>query len=203
MQGACCWTHKPGWHDPAGRRRGQQTLSINTVILNRKLPLIVTLKLDAVSFDRLNELRKIHFPPERNLLSAHLSLFHSLPGEELPTICSCLQQICARTVAMPIAFPRVKTLGRGVAIEVTGDELQQLHAHLAKRFCSWLTPQDRQGFRPHVTVQNKVSPQRARELYEALAQDWNMPPGQALGLLLWEYQGGPWLPIKEFPFEKA
>lgn len=168
--------------------------------MDRKSPLIVSLRLDAASFERLNQLRQIHFPRERNFLSAHVTLFHALPGEELQAIRSYLQWICGQTAPMQIAFPCVRMLGRGVAIEVVSGELQRLHARLQERFGPWLTPQDRQRFRPHVTIQNKVLPQQARELHDSLAPDWHMPPGQGDGLLLWEYKGGPWLGIGEFSF---
>lgn len=166
-------------------------------------PLIVTLKLDAVSFERLDGLRRMHFPPERNFLSAHVTLFHALPGSELAKIRSHLEQISASTPILNLAFPRVRMLGRGVAIEVMSPGLQALHDRLAACFNAWLTPQDRQGVRPHVTIQNKVSVQEARELHDALAPEWKMPPGQAAGLLLWEYKGGPWLGIEEFSFAGA
>jgi 2'-5' RNA ligase len=171
--------------------------------LDQEAPLIVTLKLDAVSFDRLNELRRMHFPPERNFLSAHITLFHALPGKELPTIRSHLQQISALTRSMEIAFPRVQSLGRGVAIEVMSEDLKILHQRLAACFSPWLTPQDRQRFRPHVTIQNKVSAERARELYDLLAPQWKMPAGHAAGLSLWAYKGGPWLGIEDFSFAGA
>ena len=48
-------------------------------------PLILTLKLDQASFTRLDALRQAHFPPERNWLSAHLTLFHHLPGDQRPS----------------------------------------------------------------------------------------------------------------------
>ncbi|WP_218918059.1 2'-5' RNA ligase family protein [Noviherbaspirillum massiliense] len=161
------------------------------------------MKLDDVSFARLNELRRIHFPPERNFLSAHVTLFHALPGEQLPTICSHLQQICAHMAPIPVEFPRVRMLGRGVAIEIESDELQRLHDQLAACFSAWLSPQDRQRFRPHVTIQNKVSPQQARELHDSLAPRWTMMSGKSASLLLWEYRGGPWHCIDEFPFADA
>jgi hypothetical protein len=44
-------------------------------------PLILTAKLDADSFDLLDALRRHHFPLGRNHLSAHIKLFHHLPGE--------------------------------------------------------------------------------------------------------------------------
>lgn len=104
---------------------------------------------------------------------------------------------------MTIAFPGVRMLGRGVAIEVASAELQVLHDRLAACFDAWLKPQDRQRFRPHVTVQNKVSAQQARELFDSLAPEWEMPSGGSAGLLLWEYLGGPWRGIEEFSFTGA
>lgn len=175
-------------------------LNENALVVNENLPLIVTLKLDADSFRLLDAMRKHHFPPERNFLSAHLTLFHALPGEEKSAICSSLNELCIETVPIRLEFPRIRMLGRGVAIEVASADLQRLHTRLAQRFSGWLTAQDRQSFKPHVTVQNKVSPQQARDLFDSLQPAWKMAPGAGEGLLLWQYLGGPWRPIAEFPF---
>ena len=45
-------------------------------------PLILSLKLDQASFDALEVLRQQYFPRARNFLSAHVTLFHQLPGEQ-------------------------------------------------------------------------------------------------------------------------
>ncbi|HEV2611949.1 MAG TPA: 2'-5' RNA ligase family protein [Noviherbaspirillum sp.] len=168
--------------------------------MNDNLPLIVTLKLDADSFKRLDAMRKDHFPPERNFLTAHLTLFHALPGKEQPAICDWLNQLCIETAPFRLEFPRIRMLGRGVAVDVASAELQRLHTQLAQRFSAWLTAQDRQSFKPHVTVQNKVSPQQARDLFDSLRLAWTMAPGTGEGLLLWQYLGGPWKHIAEFSF---
>ena len=44
-------------------------------------PFILTLQLDAESFARFNALRQQYFPPSRNYLEAHLTLFHALPAQ--------------------------------------------------------------------------------------------------------------------------
>ena len=44
-------------------------------------PLIVTALLDEVAQERFDRLRREHFPPERNQLDAHLTLFHRLPDD--------------------------------------------------------------------------------------------------------------------------
>ena len=45
-------------------------------------PLLVTLAMDEPTFGRLDALRSLHFPPGRNLVPAHVSLFHHLPRDE-------------------------------------------------------------------------------------------------------------------------
>ena len=45
--------------------------------------LILTLQLDAISNAFYEHLRRKYFPPERNLIAAHVTLFHQLPDEPL------------------------------------------------------------------------------------------------------------------------
>ena len=49
-------------------------------------PLIVTLLLEEAAQQRFDRLREQHFPPERNHLAAHVTLFHALPGEQLDAV---------------------------------------------------------------------------------------------------------------------
>ncbi|WP_208644854.1 2'-5' RNA ligase family protein [Mucilaginibacter kameinonensis] len=46
-----------------------------------KKTLILTLRLDEESQAFFDEMRKRHFPQERNFLKAHLTLFHQLPSD--------------------------------------------------------------------------------------------------------------------------
>jgi len=91
-------------------------------------------------------------------------------------------------------------LGRGVAIEVHSPELLQVQQSLRAEWLEWLSNQDRQSYRSHITIQNKVSPEAARNLYDQLSQEWIPFNGYGEGLLLWRYEGGPWTLIEEFPF---
>ena len=43
-------------------------------------PLVLTLLLDADTQAWLDSLRRAHFPPERNLVPAHVTLFHACPA---------------------------------------------------------------------------------------------------------------------------
>lgn len=166
-------------------------------------PLIVTLKLDEASFTQLNTLRQAHFPPERNYLPAHITLFHALPGAEKIAIRELLTAASASNVPFQLEMPGLRFLGRGVAIEVRSEILLSLRARLAEQFRNWLTRQDSQGYRPHVTIQNKVLPDVARSLLHSMMPNWRPCQATAEGLLLWEYLGGPWRQVADFSFFKS
>jgi 2'-5' RNA ligase len=171
--------------------------------MTHKAPLVLTLKLDQSTFDRVNGLRQQHFPPERNFLPAHITLFHALPGDQVLPIQRHLQTLCADTSRMPLQFSQLRFLGKGVAIECSCSVLIQLQKNLMQFWKDWLTPQDRQNYRPHITIQNKVAPEEARMLYEQMQTNWHPFEGNGEGLLLWYYRGGPWELVEEFPFLKS
>lgn len=166
-------------------------------------PLILTLKLDQKTFYYFDQLRQQYFPSEKNFLSAHITLFHALPGQQEPNVRQVLQQVCACTSSLPLTCPKLRFLGQGVAVEVTCPELLQLRQHLAKQWSTGLTRQDQQGYRPHITIQNKTTGNAARQLYEQLSCEWQPLEGYGEGLLLWYYQGGPWELAAEFPFQRS
>jgi hypothetical protein len=170
-------------------------------ISTMSLPLILTLKLDQGTFDQFNPLRQRHFPPDRNFLSVHVTLFHALPGEQETPIRQFLQTFCSEQPTLSLQFPTLRFLGKGVAIDINCPELMRQRQNLANRWSDWLTPQDRQGYRPHITIQNKVAPDVARQLYQQLLADWQPIAGGGEGLLLWHYQGGPWTLVDEFLFQ--
>lgn len=165
--------------------------------------LILTLGLDPVSFSCLNQLRQQHFPAEKNLLPAHITLFHTLPIEQQPSIQQTLPVLCAHLPVFELWFPGLRFLGRGVALEVDSPQLLQLRQRLAQTWKGWLTRQDRQNYRPHVTIQNKTTAEQARQLYNHLAPLWQPFSGYGTSLLLWYYQGGPWELAAEFPLGDA
>lgn len=101
---------------------------------------------------------------------------------------------------MTLAVTGLRSLGRGVAFTLESAGVGALRTDLARRWEAWLTPQDRQPFRPHVTVQNKVAPEAARALLAALTADFAPFSVDARGLLLWHYRGGPWEAAGRFPF---
>jgi 2'-5' RNA ligase len=163
-------------------------------------PLILTLALDAASTTRFEALRREHFPPGRNLVPAHLTLFHHLPGDHLADITPAIAAACREHGPFAAEVTGLRFLGRGVAYAVESPELRVLRAGLAHAWAPWLTPQDRQPFRPHVTVQNKAAPAEARALLERLGAGLAPFPVRAEGLLLWRYLGGPWETAGRYPF---
>ncbi len=161
----------------------------------------MTLKLDAESFAFFDSLRREYFPTERNFLSAHITLFHSLPGSQREQIEIDLRQLCRRYKTFPLRFPHWRFLGRGVASEVESAELNRLRDELYNKWNEWLSVQDCQKFKPHVTVQNKVAPEAARLLFDKLSTDWSSRDGAGIGIELWQYLNGPWNLIGEFAID--
>ncbi len=163
-------------------------------------PLILTLLLDPATQARLDAERAAHFPAERNHLHAHVTLFHHLPGEDEQGI--RLRLLALRTRApLPLRLAAVRSLGRGVAYTLEGDALPALRGELARDWAAALTAQDRQGFRPHVTIQNKVTPAEAAALLDHLRARFTPVETQGVGLALWRYLGGPWEAVDEVRFE--
>ncbi|USI73000.1 2'-5' RNA ligase family protein [Sphingomonas morindae] len=162
-------------------------------------PIIVTAQFATADQAWLDGLRRAHFPPERNHLSAHLTLFHHLP----PSLADELDGRLRRATAAPRPAATIGppwSLGRGVALRVASDGLAAIRADLAEAFADVLLPQDRAGWRPHVTVQNKVDPAIARALAATLGEDaWPRPLAIA-ALASWWYRGGPWEPIARYRF---
>ena len=153
-------------------------------------PLLLTLRLAEPAQSLFQALRNRHFPPTRNIVPAHVSLFHALPGEARPEIGQLLDALQAERPEIAVEPPR--SLGRGVAFPLASPGLLALRARLAGSWADWLTPQDRQRYAPHVTVQNKVTPEQARETLQRLRQGFVPWQTEGAALLLWRYLGGPW-----------
>lgn len=163
-------------------------------------PIIVTATFGAEDAAWLNRERSEHFPAERNHLDAHLTLFHHLA----PALAGELAQaLVTETKGVPpphATITHVMTLGRGTAYRVASDEVDAIRRSLADRFAAMLLPQDAGGWRPHVTIQNKVSAAEAKALQDHLGGSFRPRPLTIRGLAAWWYRGGPWEPIREHRF---
>ena len=160
------------------------------------LPFVVTLAFDPALQDRLERDRRRFFPEQRNIVPAHVSLFHHLPGEAEDQVVGTLREVCASTTPFNVLVDGVIALGRGTAYRLRVDA--RLHTRLAAAWRDMLTRQDSQGWRPHVTIQNKVQPQEAQALQRRLSAGFEAFGGRAEAVRLWRYVGGPWEPVQTF-----
>ena len=156
------------------------------------MSLILTLALDAASQAFFEEQRQRWFPRSRNLIGAHVTLFHRLPGEALARLQDDLVPLCRMQAPCTATACGVRLLGRGVAYTLHAPAIAGLRAHLATLWQAELTAQDRQPWQAHVTVQNKVDPAEARALHARLLRDFTPFDAVATGVALWRYLGGPW-----------
>ena len=91
-------------------------------------------------------------------------------------------------------------LGRGTAFRVESEALADMRDDLADSFRGMLTPQDQSGWRPHITIQNKVEPREAKNLQSELRASFEPRPLKIRGLASWRYLGGPWQLIRDHVF---
>ena len=162
-------------------------------------PLIVTAELGPEDFAWLNGLRRQHFPPDRNQLAAHLTMFHAIP----PSAESELRQIlrnAAQLRSPPARIAGTMNLGGGVALRVASDKLNAIRSEIAQRLHGLLTAQDSAGWSAHVTIQNKVPPRDARALLDAIGEQFTQRPIRISGLGLHRYLGGPWETLQTYAF---
>ena len=157
----------------------------------RLSPLILTLAIDADNHSYFNALRKQHFPAEINYLDSHLTLFHNLPPDQ-PGAMTATVDLIESFPAFTLEVIGLMNLGKGVAFKIASSQLADLHVRLQNIWKPWLTRQDMQTLRPHITVQNKVDPAEARQLLQSLSKDFVPFTCKASGVDSFEYMNGPW-----------
>lgn len=161
--------------------------------------LIVTAELGAADLAWLDRLRRAHYPAERNRLPAHLTMFHALPPSAEGELRSRLSNFARATV--PHAWIEgLINLGSGVAYRIVSPDLDAIRNELADAFHGSLSAQDSGGWRPHVTIQNKVSPKESRALLDELERNFAPRPLSITGLGLHRYLDGPWERIARHSF---
>lgn len=163
--------------------------------------LIVTAELAAPDLAWLDALRRQHYPAERNRLPAHLTMFHALPPS-LESEARHRLATATKRQAPGAVVAGVMDLGGGVAFRIVSDGLDLIREELAAGFHGMLGAQDQGGWRPHVTIQNKVSNREARRLTETLEQGFEPRPLGIRGLALHRYAGGPWESLQSWAFRR-
>ncbi|MGB5723643.1 MAG: 2'-5' RNA ligase family protein [Parasphingorhabdus sp.] len=166
--------------------------------LNR--PIIMTAQMGKAEFAWANSLRKSHYPPERNMVGAHITLFHHLPPQ-------ALDEIKARVIELTSSLPNPEAklsglihLGSGVAYRLHAPQLLDLRMEMADRFAGLLVAQDQQTPRLHITIQNKVNSREAQNLFERLSAEFEPRSFAIRGIALHYYVDGAWQNIGTWPF---
>ncbi len=155
-------------------------------------PFIVTATLPGEIFAWADRLRQAHFPPERNFLKAHVTLFHAFAPSLFDELKLVLPAIAADTTPPQAELGGLMNLGRGTAIDIRSPAMLAVRERIAERFHGALTRQDQHKPRLHITVQNKVEPAAAKALQRALEDSYERVRFRFTGLELHIYRGGPW-----------
>jgi len=161
--------------------------------------LIVTAEFGRDDFAWLQGLRRQHYPADRNQVPAHLTMFHALPPSAEGEVRARLAAL-AREAPPGARIDGLMDLGGGVAFRVVSDELDAMRRQIASDLHGLLGAQDAGGWRPHVTIQNKVPPKEARALLADLARRFEPRPLAIHGVGIHRYLGGPWETLATYSF---
>lgn len=162
-------------------------------------PLLVTVELPSDVLAWADALRRAHYPPERNRLRAHVTLFHALP----PSVEAELVQVLSDLARNPAPAARVTglmKLARGTALAIDSPATVELHGLIADRMHGLLAHQDTRPLRLHVTIQNKVTSHAARALQAELEPMIQPIAFRFRGFGLYAWKEGLWREIRTFPF---
>lgn len=165
-----------------------------------RAPLIVTAELPADLQAWANALRRAHYPPERNQVDAHVTLFHALPPSCEDELHGLLAAAARDHAPVSARLEGVMSLGTGTALRIASPAMLALRREVAGRLHGLLSAQDQTEPRLHVTVQNKVSSREARALQHELCSQIAAREFRFPGLALFRYRGGPWEAVKRWSF---
>jgi hypothetical protein len=126
-------------------------------------------------------------------------MFHALPPSAEAEIRSRLSEL-VKGRAPAARIDGLMDLGGGVAFRVVSPELDRIREGLVHDLHGLLGAQDSSGWRPHVTIQNKVAPKVARALIASCEREFRPRPLAISGLGLHRYLGGPWERLAICPF---
>lgn len=163
-------------------------------------PFIVTAELPGDVFGWADTLRRAHFPPERNWLKAHVTLFHAFAPSLREELRRVLARIASNHPRPRAAIDGLMNLGRGTALAVTSPAMLAIREEIADHFHGALTAQDHHAPRLHITIQNKVTTPEAKALQAALAPTLVRREFAFVGLGLHVYRNPQWEAAGLWPF---
>ena len=155
-----------------------------------------------------HRLRQRFFPENRNFLSAHATLFHYIkPHLRVPFVeraREVLDRQPAETPFVPVRLLPPFNMGKGVAYRLELEPLQRIRQPLRDAFAAELKEQDARPWRrPHITVQNKVEPESAKQLLRHLRRTYAPCTLRLLGIKCFRYDYGPWTPLFTIPLRSS
>jgi hypothetical protein len=135
----------------------------------RAAPFIVTGELPGNVLAWADGLRRAHYPPERNKLAAHVTLFHAFAPSLREELIGVLGRYAAEYAPPRARIEGLMDLGGGTALAIRCPALLAVRGAIAEHFHGALTAQDQHQPRLHITIQNKVERPAARALQAELA----------------------------------
>lgn len=165
-------------------------------------PFIVTAELPGEVFSWADGLRRAHFPPERNHLSAHVTLFHALAPSLREEVQRYLPRVVGEYQAPEARISGLMDLGKGTALRIESPAMSALREDIAEHFHGMLTAQDNHALRLHITVQNKVERAAALALQGELSAQPIERAFRFAGIGLHLYKGGPWEALGRWSFRR-
>jgi hypothetical protein len=162
-------------------------------------PLIVTADFSPPDYAWLEGLRRAHYPAEHNRVPAHLTMFQGLPPSAIEEV---KHRLALHSAGPPprATIAGLMNLTSGVAFRVVSEELDAIRESIADHFHGLLCAPDAAGWRPHVTIQNKVAAKQANALFAELERDFRPRPLGISGLSVHRYRGGPWETVGTYAF---
>src|SRR5262249_3740791 len=129
----------------------------------------------------------------------HLTMFRALPPSSEGEARRALLRLAVEPPPRA-SIEGMMDLGGGVAFRVVSPALDRIRRELSENFHGLLSAQDAGGWRPHITIQNKVPPKDARALIARMERDFRSRPLAISGLGLHRYVGGPWEKLAVYGF---
>ena len=169
--------------------------------MNETRPIILTARPDDQAQAFFDAKRTAFFPPDRNYLDAHLTMFHALPPDNLDKISQDIQPAIDAPPPLQAKASDIMFMGFGSAYIIDCPQLVTIRQQLVEKWGDDLSPQDRQKFKPHITFQNKVDADTAKAVYHEQSEVFEPFDFQITGLSLWYYDMGPWVHIRDLAFQ--
>ncbi len=164
----------------------------------------LTLHTDDTHREAVIALRNQYFPPIFTKTAAQIILFRTLPGSELASIESAIQDVVRHQRPFTLATGKAVRHTGGLALDVHAAQARIIFGALRARWRGFLSEQDR-NFRPLYVFQNQVEDKGLlQETFEEIRKNFAISGGTVTGLRLYLYaQGGDWVLRGRYPFQRS